>query len=74
MSLRKTNKASPALIKWINEIGVADVAKLLKTDPASVRHWRRGFCLPRSEQMVKINRYSKGKVSYAEMIDTFFKA
>lgn len=40
---------------------------------STVNHWARGACLPRPEQMVRINRMSAGRVTYAEMIETFVK-
>lgn len=63
-----------SLQDWINEIGIESVAKLLKVNAASVRHWRRGHCLPRTGQMYLIQRYSKGRVTYEEMINTYHES
>ncbi len=61
------------LEEWINELGPNTVAKLMKVEPSAVRHWRRGYCLPRSEQMMRIHKFSRGRVTYAEMIESFYR-
>jgi hypothetical protein len=61
------------LEEWINEVGVKAVAKLLRVNESAVRHWRRGFCLPKTEQMDLIRKYSKGRVSCDEMIAQFHR-
>jgi hypothetical protein len=58
-----------SLSEWINEKGVETVAGLLGVDPSTVRHWRRGHCYPRVDQMREIKRLSKGLVGYDEIID-----
>ncbi len=58
-----------SLKDWINSIGVPRVAKLLKVEESTVRHWRIGRCLPRAEQMFAIKKLSKGSVTYDQMID-----
>ncbi len=58
---------------WINDMTVRKVANLCGTQESTVRHWRRGYCLPRVEQMALIVKTTKGKLTYSEMIETFLK-
>lgn len=58
---------------WINNTTVKKVAKLCGTGESTVRHWRRGYCLPRYEQMATIVKASRGALTYDEMITTFLK-
>lgn len=67
-------KQNVSLRDWINANGVQAIAELLGVEDSAVRHWRRGHCLPRAEQMREIKRVSKGQVSYESMIDVFFEA
>jgi ribosome-binding protein aMBF1 (putative translation factor) len=62
-----------SLKDWINDFGVQELAKKMKVQPSTVRHWRNGHCLPRTDQMRKIRRLSKGTVSYERMIDSHHK-
>jgi hypothetical protein len=68
-SEKASSRGKMSLEDWINEVGVAEVAKLFKVNESAVRHWKRGHCLPRTEQMRAIHQYSKGRVSYEEMIE-----
>ncbi len=61
------------LVEWIDERGMTETAKLLRCHRTAVNHWRRGFCLPSSEQMNKIIKYSNGAVSFDDEIRTFYK-
>ncbi len=74
MPVKKKAVVQLSLKDWINEVGVADVAKLLKIQDAAVRHWRRGANLPSDAMKQKIQKYSRGAVTYSTMIDGFFKA
>ncbi len=58
---------------WIKETGVLKVRKELDVDPATVNYWKMGRSLPRPKYLVKINKLSKGRVTYAEMIETYVK-
>lgn len=73
MSVKKRTVKAVSLKDWINEVSVLEVARLLKVEDATVRHWRRGHALPRADHMQKINRLSRGTVSYEEMIETHLK-
>lgn len=55
---------------WIIQTGVGKVSKLLNVGESTVRHWRTGHCLPRTEQMREIKKLSKGLVTYESMIDS----
>lgn len=59
------------LSEWIEDVGVIHVANMLRVEKATVRLWRRGKNLPRTEQMKKIRTLSKGRVTYDQMIDSF---
>ena len=58
------------LKEWIEKEGVQTVSKVLRVDESTVRHWRRGWVLPKATQMQKIVAITKGAVSYASMIET----
>lgn len=62
-----------SLQDWINEVGVREVSRVTGVNESAVRHWRRGHCLPRTDEMRKIHKYSNGRVSYEEMIETFHR-
>lgn len=66
-------KKTVTLKDWINGIGVVEVAKLLGVQEATVRHWRRGANLPSDQLKQKIKKFSRGTVTYDEMIDRYFK-
>lgn len=65
----RANKTS--FRQWIDEMGAVEVSKLLRVTPGTVNHWRRGHCRPRSEQMLKIKKYSRGKVTVESILSTF---
>lgn len=54
---------------WIIEVTPCEVAKLLRVDITTVSAWKRAFCLPRPEQMVRIVALSRGRVSYGDMVE-----
>lgn len=58
------------LSQWIEKEGVEAVASILKVTPAAVRHWRRGWVLPNTELMKKIQLVSKGVVSFDKTLKT----
>lgn len=64
---------SLTLKEWIYQVGTKEAAKLLRVDPSAVRHWARGHCLPRDEQKRLIRKYSKGAVTYEEIIERTLK-
>lgn len=70
MSIKKKHQS---LKDWIDSESVQKIAKLLNVEESTVRHWRRGHCLPKAEQMREIKKLTKGTVSYDEMIETHFK-
>lgn len=59
------------LREWIKEQGANNVAKSLKVHCSAVWHWGRGVSLPKSKHLYKIHHLSRGRVSYAEMIETY---
>ncbi len=59
------------LKEWITRTGAVEVARLMRCERASVYHWARGLCLPRSQQMHRIKTLTKGAVTYDSMIDGF---
>ena len=62
------------LSELIGAQGIAATADLFGVTEASVYHWYRGANLPRPAQMQQVVEMSKGKVSYALIIETFNKA
>lgn len=59
---------------WIIKTGPKKVAKMLNVDPSTVSSWKTNGTLPRPKVMVKINKLTKGRVSYREMIENAAKA
>lgn len=55
----------------VSKFGVDQVKNQFGVTESTVNHWARGACLPRPHQMEKIVKLSRGRVSYAEMIETF---
>lgn len=55
---------------WIVETTPYEVSKLMRVDLTTVSAWKRAFCLPRPEQMMRIVTLSRGRVSYAVMVET----
>lgn len=66
-------KSNLTLGEWIDTKGTTHIANLLDVDESTVRHWRRGHCLPRPSQMLAIKKASRGAVTVDEMITSFFK-
>lgn len=53
---------------WIVNTGQKKVAGLLNVDPSTVGQWKVSNTLPRPEHMVKINKLTKGRVTFEEMV------
>lgn len=54
---------------FIMSYGVEKLAKKLNITRVSVHQWKKGQVLPRGFQMQAIKKLSKGKVTYANIID-----
>lgn len=64
---------SPEFDAWIAKTTTVKIGQALNVDPATVRHWRQGRVLPCPRLMREIVKLSKGKISYAIMIEGYFK-
>jgi DNA-binding transcriptional regulator YdaS (Cro superfamily) len=53
---------------WLFAVGTGQAMVLLGVSEATIRNWRIGRFLPRAEQMVKIKKASRGKVSIDQMV------
>ncbi len=69
MAKRKNMRGNLTLTEWISNNGVANVAKLLKVETATVRYWHRGDGLPKDSQKRLIKKVTKGLVNYDGIID-----
>lgn len=58
---------------WLFEYGEVKLAKRLKTARSTIRSWRAGHSIPSSENLYKIHKLTKGEVSYAMMLEPYFK-
>lgn len=67
-------KTRISLRDWIDREGVSNLAKKFGLNESTIRHWRRGHCLPKAEQMREIKKLSNGAVTYDTMIDNHFEA
>lgn len=63
---------SLSLKAFIEKEGQQNLAKKLGVVSSAVHHWRTGKSLPYPKTMRTIVRMSKGKLTYAGMIDPFF--
>lgn len=61
------------LDEFIKESGIKQLAKKLDVVESSVRHWRRGYCLPEHRIMYTILKMSKGALTYEGVVETFVK-
>jgi hypothetical protein len=61
-----------SLARWIDSVGADKLAKIFKVNLSTVGHWRSGHCLPRSHQMFRIKRLTKGVLTCDTMIDQHF--
>lgn len=59
------------LSNWIIREGPKNIAKKLRVDPSTVCLWKKGRAFPRAKTLVKIHRMSRGKVTYAEIIEHY---
>lgn len=59
------------LSTWIEKEGPKKVAKDFGVDPSTVSFWRKGKSLPRPHHMAQIVKRSKGKVTFANIIEHF---
>lgn len=57
------------LKEWLLQLGVFDASRLMRTREATIYGWIHGRVLPRSDQMMLINKYSRGAVTYESMIE-----
>ena len=65
-------KKTMTLRKWIQLTGVNEVARATRADRSAVRHWARGYVLPRDEKKLIIRNLSNGAVTFDEMIERYF--
>ena len=56
-------------ISWVNEFGAVKLARALDIDGSTISHWRNGKC-PKVEHIRRITKLSKGKLTYADIIDS----
>lgn len=61
------------LKEFINETGTGSMARVLKISMSRVSNWKAMKCLPDDRLKMKIVKFSNGKVTYAEIIEPFFK-
>lgn len=59
------------LRSWIIKETPHKVAKLLGVNVQSVYYWRDGTYLPSAGYLVQINRITKNRLTYKEMIETY---
>lgn len=64
-------KGSVTLKDWLDSKRAKDLAKEMDVQLASIYQWKSGRHLPCVEEMRKIKKLSKGKVSYDIMIENF---
>ena len=67
-------KKKITLFDFIVERGPTKISKLLNVNESTVRQWKRGYCLPRPEVMMRIKKLTRGQLTYAEMIETHFSS
>lgn len=60
-----------SLNEWIEKMGRTYVARELEVERASVCHWIKGKALPRTHQMIKIKKLSRGAVTIDRMVEDY---
>lgn len=70
MSTQKKS-SSLSLKEWIDREGILVVARALQVHESTVRHWRRNYCLPRTEQLIKIEKLSRGRVRIDDIVRNY---
>lgn len=56
--------------EFIDDMGVDELSKILKTEPRTIYYWKTGRCLPRRRHMIAIKKMSHGEISYDKMIES----
>lgn len=59
------------LKNWIIKTGRKEVAEALSIKQSTISAWIQKKQAPKDKVKIKINRLSRGRVSYAEMIEPF---
>lgn len=59
---------------WIEKVGVKEVMQILQVDEKTVYQWKTLTNCPKDQTKRKIYKATRGKVSYADMIEPFLKA
>lgn len=62
-------KTPSKFYRWIDKQTPIKVARKLGIDVSTVRYWRRGKTFPRVPEMQRIKRWTKGQISYSNIID-----
>jgi len=57
--------------KWILETKPRILAKHLQIDPSAVSAWQTKRTCPRPKHMTKILKLSRGKITYADIINYY---
>ncbi len=58
---------------WVKEIGIGVLYRELNVHPTTISYWIDGKSCPRAHHMVRIKKLSKGRVTYAAMIEPVAK-
>lgn len=66
------SRSKLTLAVWIEQIGVIEVSRLMRTHRSNVCNWRAGRQLPRAKQMNKITFFTKGALTPNDIIGDFF--
>lgn len=65
----KRKRKHQSLSSWIDQKGLAEIAKLLKVTKSTVHYWKTGQSFPKVTQMRAIRVLTRGRVGYAQIID-----
>ena len=66
-------KKELSLRQFISDVGTQELAKALKINEATVRHWRSGLVLPRPRQMLQLMDISLGRITPTAIVQDHFK-
>jgi hypothetical protein len=68
-SMAKKKTVDTSFEDWIKTTKISKIKEMLKVCDSTISHWLSGHTLPRTHQMRKIKKLTKGKVGYDQIIE-----
>lgn len=58
--------------EWLKTQETRHLARVLKLDSSTIRHWKRGHSIPEPRLMFRLVKLTAGRLSYASIIEPHF--